>query len=69
MTPPPPPEKNKKITTKSSDQKIFIFLKTQKDVEILHPQKWSEPTNVWKYQSPPPSPPPTHLRDATMTFG
>ena len=51
-----------KISTKSSyPQKIFIFLKPPKNIEIqriLNPKKWAEPTYVWKYQSTPPPPPP-----------
>ena len=45
-----------KISTKSSyAQKIFIFLKTQKNIEIqnFEPKKWAEPTYVWKYHSTP----------------
>ena len=47
----------KKISTKSSyPKKIFIFLKTPKNIEIqnFEPKKWTEPTYVWKYQSTPP---------------
>ena len=46
----------KKISTKSSyPKKIFIFLKTQKNIEIqsFEPKKWAEPTYVRKYQSTP----------------
>ena len=46
-----------KISTKSSyPQKILIFLKTPKNIEIqnFEPKKWAEPTYVWKYQSTPP---------------
>ena len=46
----------KKISTKSSySLKIFIFLKTPKNIEIqnLNPKKWAEPTYVWKYQGTP----------------
>ena len=49
----------KKISTKSwYPKKIFIFLKTQKNIEIqnFEPKKWTEPTYVWKYQSTPPPP-------------
>ena len=40
-------------------KKIFIFLKTPKNIEIqkIDPKKWTEPTYVWKYQSTPPPPP------------
>ena len=49
-----------KISTESSYQKkIFIFLKTPKNIEIqnFQPKKWPKPTYVWKYQSTPPPPP------------
>ena len=42
---PPPPQKKKKIISK---------------IKILNPQKWPEPTYVWKYHIPPPPPPPGH---------
>ena len=41
--------------------KNFFFSKPQKILrkkthKILNPKKWSEPTYVWEYQSPPPPP-------------
>ena len=54
MTPPPP---KKKYAQNLYTPKIFIFLKTPKNIEIqnFNPKKWHEPTYVWKYQSIPPS--------------
>ena len=39
-----------------SSPKIFIYLKTIKNIEIqnFEPKEWPEPTYVWKYQSTPP---------------
>ena len=56
MTPPPPKKTKKKYPQILNTQKIFIFLKTPKDIKIqnFEPPKNPEPTYVWKYQSNPP---------------
>ena len=44
-----------KISTQFSYKKIFVFLKTPKNIEIqILSQKMTEPTYVWKYERPPP---------------
>ena len=45
-----PPQKIHKIFI---PQKIFIFLKTEKiiEIQIFELKKWPDPTFVWKYQS------------------
>ena len=44
-----------KISTQFSYKKIFVFLKTPKNIEIqILSQKMTEPTYVWKYERHPP---------------
>ena len=50
-----PPQKKKNIHKIFIPPKYYFFLKTPQNIEIqtFDPQKWPEPTYVWKYQSAP----------------